>query len=188
MRRFRGRGTGRGGGRSGFFNRNNNRRMTIRKFTSGPTDKTITELQQYYFDCNSFNEADRYINTKEKIIQYLGSKYGGDVRVTLEKMKVYQIPVPEDPVVAGKFTDDVKKDDKGVVTVIKKARDKISYSQKKIFDKQIGDYVARKEKLARNLEIAYSVVFGQCSETLQHKLKNSKKWIQYLQHKMLLTC
>ena len=34
----------------------------------------------------------------------------------------------------------------------------------------------RKRKLARNLEIAYSVIWGQCSETLQHKLKNSKRW------------
>ena len=68
MRRFRGRGSGRGGGRSGFFNRNNNnnRKISIRTFTSGTTNKTIPELQQYYFDYNSFNEADRYINTKEK--------------------------------------------------------------------------------------------------------------------------
>ena len=178
MRRFRGRGSGRGGQRPGFFNRNraNTKRQTIKNLSSGPTDKTIPELEDYYFDCNSFNEADRYINTKEKIIQYLGTKYGGDVRVTLEKMQIYKIPVPDDPVVVGNYSDDVVKDKEGNETITKKARDKISYSEKKIFDKQIGDYVARKEKLARNLEIAYSVVFGQCSETLQHKLKNSKKW------------
>ena len=36
--------------------------------TSGPAENTIPELADHYFDCNSFNEADRYINTKEKII------------------------------------------------------------------------------------------------------------------------
>ena len=138
MRRFRGRGPGRSGPRSGFFNRNRttgNRRPTIKKFTSGPTHKSIPELEEYYFDCNSFNEADRYINTKEKIIQYLGTKYGGDVRVTLENMQIYKIPVPDDPVVLGKHEDDTVEDAEGNVTVTKKARDKISYSEKKIFDK-----------------------------------------------------
>merc|ERR1711884_323744 len=71
---------------------------------------------------------------------------------------------------------DVVTDKDGNKTVTKKARDKITYSEKKICDKEIADYVDRKRKLARNLEIAYSVIWGQCSETLQHKLKNSKRW------------
>ena len=129
-----------------------------KKNTSGPAEDTIPELADHYFDCNSFNEADRYINTKEKIIQYLGIKYGGDVRASLEKMEIYQVPVPKDPVQEGNYTDDIVTDEDGNKNVTKKARDKISYSEKKIFDKEIADYVDRKRKLARNLEIAYSVI------------------------------
>ena len=67
-------------------------------------------------------------------------------------------------------------DKEGNETITKKARDKISYSEKKNFDKEIANYVERKRKLAGHMEIAYSVIWGQCSETLQHKLKNSKNW------------
>ena len=176
MKRFKGRGHNRGPGRGNNGPRWFNRKKMPKKNTSGPAEDTIPELADHYFDCNSFNEADRYINTKEKIIQYLGIKYGGDVRVSLEKMEVFQVPVPTDPVQEGNYTDDTVTDANGKVTVTKKARDKISYSEKKIFDKEIADYVDRKRKLSRNLEIAYSVIWGQCSETLQHKLKNSKRW------------
>ena len=73
MLRLRGRGNprgpGRGNGRPRFFNRGN-RRPTTKKYIAGPADNTIPELAEHYFDCNSFNEADRFINTKEKIIQY----------------------------------------------------------------------------------------------------------------------
>ena len=91
-------------------------------------------------------------------------------------MEIYQVPVPKDPVQEGNYSDDIVTDEDGNKTVTKKARDKISYSEKKIFDKEIADYVDRKRKLARNMEIAYSAIWGQCSETLQHKLKNSKRW------------
>ena len=83
-------------------------------------------------------------------------------------MKIYQVLVPKDPVQEGNYEDDVVTDAQGNKTVTKKARDKISYNEKKNFDKEIADYVDRKRKLSRNLEIAYSVIWGQCSETLQH--------------------
>ena len=63
------------GGR--FFNRSRQRNQ-IPKSVVGPAEDSIPELAKHYFDCTSFNEADRYINTKEKIISYLGTKYGGD--------------------------------------------------------------------------------------------------------------
>ena len=117
MIRFRGRGNSRGGGRGigrgygrpRFFNKGN-KKPAVKKFTSGPAECNIPELAEHYFDCISFNEANRFINTKEKIIQYLGTNYGGDVRATLEKMEIYQIPVPEDPVKKRKHTDDIVKD------------------------------------------------------------------------------
>ena len=133
MRRFRGRGNGRAPGRGNNGPRFFNRKKMPKKNTSGPAENTIPELADHYFDCNSFNEADRYINTKEKIIQYLGTKYGGDVRISLEKMQMFEIPAPKDPVETGNYQDDVVTDKEGNETIIKKARNKISYSEKKIF-------------------------------------------------------
>ena len=91
MFKARGRGTSRNkGGRFGrgdrFFSRNRQRNISI-KSSVGPAEDSIPKLTKHYFDCTSFNEADRYINTKEKIISYLGTKYGGDLRLTLEKQK-----------------------------------------------------------------------------------------------------
>ena len=70
MKRFKGRCHNRESSRSNngprWFNRN---KVPNKNNTSGPAEDTIPELADHYFDCNSFNEADRYINTKEKIIQ-----------------------------------------------------------------------------------------------------------------------
>lgn len=98
--------------------------------TSEPAEDTIPELADHYFDCKLFNEADRYINAKETIIQYLGIRYGGDVRVTLEKMEMYQVPVPKYPVQEGNYEDGVVTDAQGNKTVTKKGRDIITYSEK----------------------------------------------------------
>ena len=50
----------------------------------GPAECTIKALQDHYFDCSGYNEADRYLNTKKAIVQYMGTNFGGDIRVTLE--------------------------------------------------------------------------------------------------------
>ena len=96
MKRFKGRHNNRGPGRGNSGPRLFNQKKIKTKNTNEPAEFIIPELAEYYFDCSSFNETDRYINTKEKIIQYLGTKYGGDVRISLEKMSIYQIPFPKD--------------------------------------------------------------------------------------------
>ena len=83
----------------------------------------------------------------------MGFKYGGDVRITLEKMVIYQMPVPKDPVKEDNHEDDTETDEKGKTIITKKARDKITYSEKKIFDMEIAEYAHRKRILARNLDI-----------------------------------
>ena len=175
---FRGRGRSnrrrnqRGSGRGFFRSRGKpqNKRSTI---GTGPADCTIPELKEHYFDCNSYNEADRYITTKDAIVQYMGTLYGGDIRMTLDKGKVYEIPKPKDPI-KEKGLQDIMSDDKK--TVIRKAEDQLDYSVRKTFEKELTNYVQRKETLQRDMEKAYTIIYGQCSVQLQHKLKNSEKW------------
>ena len=50
----------------------------------GPAECSVKALEDHYFDCSGYNEADRYLGTKIAIVQYMGTKFGGDIRVTLE--------------------------------------------------------------------------------------------------------
>ena len=75
----------------------NRKKTKVRREKKGPADCTIAELQEHYFDCSGYNEADRYVNTKKAIVQYLGQQFGGDVRVTLESGQMFVVPAPKDP-------------------------------------------------------------------------------------------
>lgn len=45
----------------------------------------------------SQNEADRYFSTRKTIVQYMGTKSGGDIWVTLESGRKFEVPTPQDP-------------------------------------------------------------------------------------------
>ena len=139
----------------------------------GPANNTIPELKDHYFDCSSIHEADRFITTMKAIVSYMGTNYGGDISTTLENLKVFQPPAPEDPVDKYKYKDiyDEKKEN-----IIKLAKNQITYSQQKEFDYEMQAYVKRKQNLANHQEKAYWIIWDQCSEPLQNKIKNSPKW------------
>ena len=57
---------------------------------------------------------------------------------------------------------------------------------KMIFNKKIDIYVKRDGILNENLQKAYSLIHGQCTELLKSKLKTSENWeTVYSQYKML---
>ena len=132
----------------------------MKREKKGPAECTFVELQEHYFDCSGYNEADRYVNTKKAIVQYLGQQFGGDVRVTLESGEMFVVPAPKDP--AEDETED--KDADGNVT--KTARQKVSYVKNKTFEKEIAEYVKRKQILSTNLEKAFCIILGQCTYDL----------------------
>ena len=138
--------------------------------STGPANNTIPELKNYFFDCSSIHEADRFISSKKAIIAYLGAKYGGDIKATLENMQVFEPDEPDDP--ATKYSNDV--DDEGKIT--RYAREKMSYKEQKRFDNEMAVFVKRKQNLANTMEQAYCIFLDQCTEFLQDKMKNSKKW------------
>ena len=140
---------------------------------SGPANNTIAELKDHYFDCSSIHEADRFITTMKAIVSYMGTNYGGDIATTLENLKVFQPEAPEDPVDKYNY-EDIYDDDNE--KIIKLAKDQITYSQQKEFDYKMQAYVKRKQNLANHMEKAYWIIYDQCSEPLQNKIKNSPKW------------
>ena len=86
-----------GGRGRGLFKRWTPGTKTKSIATGGPANCTIPELEKHYFDCGSIHEADRFITTNKAIIAYMGANFGGDIKTTLENVKVYDIPEPEDP-------------------------------------------------------------------------------------------
>ena len=110
------------------------------------------------------------MNTKKAIVQYLGQQFDGDVRVTLESGEMFVVPAPKDP--AEDETED--KDADGNVT--KTARQKVSYVKNKTFEKEIAEYVKRKQMLQTNLEKAFSIILGQRTYDLQKKLEANQNW------------
>ena len=142
------------------------------KNSTGPANNTIPEIKEYYFDCSGIHEADRYITSKKGITAYIGTTYGGDIKATLENEEVFQFPEPEDPITANGYEDDVGEDGR----VIRYAKDKMTYKEQKKFDNELTIFVKRKQTLATHMEKAYSIFLNQCTEALQDKLKNSKKW------------
>merc|ERR1712214_141400 len=113
------------------------------------------------------------MGTMKAIVSYMGTNYGGDISTTLENLKVFQPPVPEDPVTKYNYKDIYDKEGE---KIIKLAKDQITYSQQKEFDYEMQAYVKRKQNLANDKEKAYWIIWDQCSEPLQNKIKNSPKW------------
>ena len=132
----------------------NRKKTKVRREKKGPADCTIAELQEHYFDCSGYNEADRYVNTKKAIVQYLGQQFGGDVRVTLESGQMFVVPAPKDP------AEDEVDDTDAAGNVAKTARQKVSYVKNKTFEKEIAEYVKKKQILSTNLEKAFSIILG----------------------------
>ena len=100
----------------------------------------VDELQFHYYDCSSFQDADRYINTTKEIIEHIGRTYNdpGDIKATLDNMTKFVIPMPSDPAFAYK---PIIRDD-GTIRVT--AREQVSHMEDLISRQEINVYVKRK--------------------------------------------
>jgi hypothetical protein len=94
-------------------------------------------------------QADQYAVTMKEIAAYIGTKYtyGADIQWSLEHEKEFVIPKPT-PLAAA--ADDI---------------------DKRIWEKEIDEYVKRKSKLESNCRTLFSLIHGQCTEYLKAKLE-----------------
>ena len=132
----------------------------------------ISELSGHYYDFSDYTDSDRFIATIRNIKDHIGRTYtnSGDVRRYLDDGVVCSIPMPPDP--EDKYTDIVDKNN----IIIKTARQKISHAEEVIFNQKISLYVKREQILESNLQKAYSLVYGQCTEVVKNKLKSVGSW------------
>ena len=101
---------------------------------------------QCYGETPNKNQFNR---TVEELDGYIGNnlKHSEDVKKMVKKMKDTVIAMPVDP------------------------KDDASKTELKIWDKRIESYVKRIDTYAENKSTIYSVLWGQCSDTMKTKIK-----------------
>jgi hypothetical protein len=96
-------------------------------------------------------QADQYSKTTKEIENYVGRTYkqGADVKAAIEQIDIGlpMITQPPDPLAAATPT------------------------QLRIWEKQIDNYVKRLDQRDTNIQTLYSLVWGQCTDAMQAKVK-----------------
>ena len=165
-----GRGGGRGRGSPGRGGRNSNQargRGSSRNGNGRPSVSptkfkgNCSELGGHIFDCSDYKQADIYTTTVKRIADYVGSEYkhGGDIRSTITTGILAKIKIPICPVIVDPNNETLEEQ-----------------TLKMIFKGQIGNYIKQKSILDDNIQKAYALVLGQCTELLRSKLKQQPKW------------
>ena len=115
-----------------------------------------SELQGQIFDCSDYKQADTFVSTLKRISEYIGAQYkhGGDIRSSILQGTKTTISIPTAPTV-----------------VDPTALTSAEITLQMIFKGEIDAYIKRKTMLDDNVQKAYSLVLGQCTDLLQSKLK-----------------
>ena len=158
-----GRGRATPGGR-GAGGRANHARKPHAKQVNSTTNKfkgNCAELQGCVFDCSDYKQADNYVTTLKRISEHVGStyKHGGDIRSSIINEVVATINLPRAPEVVDP-TDMTPEEEVA----------------RMIFKGEVDAYIKRKGVLHDNVQKAYSLVLGQCTDLLQSKLKQQATW------------
>jgi hypothetical protein len=121
------------------------------------------KLAGHIFDCSDYRQADTFVNTHKCIANYVGAEYreGGDIRSSLIHEAKIAIPIPLNPTVAD--PDNLTPDE---------------HAARMIFKGELGTFVKRKLYRNQNIQKAYALVIGQCTDLVQSKLKQQTKWNQ----------
>ena len=103
------------------------------------------DLEGYIFDCSDNKQADIFVHNMKRIAEYVGTEYrkGGNIRSTIEQNVIFAIPMPLAP--SGTNHE----------------------LERMILTKKVDAYVKRDSILDENIQKAYSLMLGQCTELLK---------------------
>ena len=148
-RQTQGRGRGRG-------QPNRPQRQPPAKFKGNEAD-----LLGQIFDCSDYKQADTFVNTLKRISEYIGAHYehGGDIRSSILQGTTITLTIPTAPVFADPIAPTVAEQ-----------------TLQLIFKGKIDVYIKRETMLQDNIQKAYSLILGQCTDLLQSKLKQQAQW------------
>jgi len=121
------------------------------------------ELKGCVFDCSDYKQADTYVTTLKRISEHIGAtyKHGGDIRSSIINELKAIITIPTAPVI-----------------INPNALTPVEAVHNMIFRGEIDAYIKRKGILDDNIQKAYSLILGQCTDLLQSKMKQQATWAQ----------
>eukprot|EP00978_Attheya_sp_CCMP212_P010735 scaffold26100_cov31-Attheya_sp.AAC.7 len=114
------------------------------------------DMEGHIYDCTNSRQSNMYTRTSNEIAEYVGMNYrnGGDVRLTVEMLKIPTLAMPK-AAVAG--TDG-----------------KVDSMAKLISEKMVNEYVRQVTTLNLNICTLYSLVWGQCTDTMRQRVEALK--------------
>ena len=155
---------GRGFGRTNQGNRQGGRGRGNRNFNYTPRNASnlkgaCEELKDNVYTVGDAKQADRYNKTTESIVNYIQRTYdeGQDVKdalVALEHVDMDQ------------YRPEQEEEDE----------DNLSYIDKMILQQEVKEYVARTKKYKDNMNKAYGLILGQCTQGVKNKLEARRDW------------
>ena len=154
--------TARGNTRAGRGGRGRgNKPRTTAKPLSTKFKGNCEKLHGAIFDCSDYKQADNFVSSLKRISEYVGSEYqhGGDIRSSIINQARFVVVIPTRPIIAD---EDLPTADEKVLLLI--------------FQGKISAYIKRDELLLDNIQKAYSLILGQCTDLLQSKMKQQTTW------------
>ena len=155
---------GRGFGRTNQGNRQGGRGRGNRNFNYTPRNASnlkgaCEELKDNVYTVGDAKQADQYNKTTESIVNYIQRTYdeGQDVKdalVALEHVDMDQ------------YRPEQEEEDE----------DNLSYIDKMILQQEVKEYVARTKKYKDNMNKAYGLILGQCTQGVKNKLEARRDW------------
>jgi hypothetical protein len=113
-------------------------------------DGRCPRLADHIYDCTNTRQADIYAKTTREVAEYVGRtyKYGTDVKIAVETLKLPTLKLPADPVTGA------------------------NASEKRVWEKRIDEYVKRKITLEENMKTLYTLIWGQCTDPMRARLES----------------
>ena len=113
------------------------------------------ELEGFIFDCSDYQQVDKYVMTIKQIVEYVGVEYkqGGDICSMIENEQLFIVPTPA-----------------------QSGNNLPTKWDQIIFKSEVESYAKCKSMLHENMQKAYSLILGQCTEMLKVKLKHAVTW------------
>lgn len=107
------------------------------------------DLKGYIYDCSDSRQADQFTKTTKEIQEYVGRTFrgGGDARLIFDNLTLPVIPEPDDPPEGATLT------------------------KRRIWEKEVDEYVKQVALLKHNVKIIYSLVWGQCTDIMRQRLE-----------------
>ena len=151
-----GRNAGRGGGNNRNSN-NSNPRKNGQRNTSN-LKGACEDLKDNVYTIGDAKQADRYTKTTESIVNYIQRTYdeGQDVKDALVKLQHTDMEY---------YRPEIEADE-----------DDLDFVDKMILQQEVKDYVLRKKKYEDNMNKAYGLILGQCTQGVKNKLEARQNW------------